>query len=169
MNNVLADIINDSINGATFIALDSTTIPKLRGGKKNEMQGRVQKHTVGSNVMIFQNKNGNSSYSNMVKRRLEKEGKDPETFALSPRKWGHRIEGTPFIEHKGSHYLEVIFLHAGKTYYTLDGEIINKDSIEGLPVTYESNQGGLSDRVVIRTYNINNIDSITINRTTYKV
>ena len=154
--------INDNVNGATFISLTTSTTPTLRGGKKNLHLGRIQKVTVGSNVMIFQNKKS-SSYADMVQRRLAKEGKDPSSFTLSPRTWGHRIAGTPFVEHKGEHYLEVIFLHSGVTHYELDGNMISKRNVRGLPPTPEGGrQGGLSDKVVIRTFKVSSIESLTI-------
>jgi hypothetical protein len=43
-----------TIKGSTFASLTTLTDVKLRGGKKNPMQGRVTKRVSGSNVMIFQ-------------------------------------------------------------------------------------------------------------------
>ena len=86
------------INGASFIGLDTLTDVKLTGGKSNPMQGLVQKASIGSSVMVFQNKNSNG-YENMVRRRLEAEGKNAETFEVKPRAWGTRIENTPLVHH----------------------------------------------------------------------
>jgi len=163
----LATLLTEHVNGTTFIGIDTETDVKLKGGKKNPMQGRVTKRTVGSNVMVFQNKS-KSGYGAMVKRRLEKEGKDPDSFELQPRKWGTRLEGVPFVEHKGQYYVEVIFLNAGKTVYLLDGMPIDKSEIEGLPdAPQEAEQGGLDDKVIIRTYKADSIKSITINKKQY--
>jgi hypothetical protein len=156
------------INGASFIGLDTLTTVKLTGGKSNDQQGRVQKCTVGSSVMVFQNKNVNG-YQNMVKRRLQSEGKNPDTFELKPRTWGVRIDGTPLVEHKGEYYLEVIFLVGGETSYLLDGKPVKKDLINGLPKKKEGSQGGLDDKVIIRSYKIGSISRITINKETYIV
>jgi hypothetical protein len=152
-----------SVNGATFISLDIVTPVKLTGGKKNPLQGRVTKKTTGSNVMVFQNKKGGNSYQNMINRRLEKEGKIP-TFEVGPRAWGTRIEGTPFISHNDQTYLEVIFLHSGKSEYLVDGKEFDGE-IEGLPVKTESeeSQEGLSNKVIIRAVNCDNIQAVTIN------
>ena len=90
----------ENLSGNTFIGLTTETTPKLTGGKKNEMQGRVTKRTV-SNVSVFQNKTTNA-YENKRK-------KADADFKLSPRTWGERVKGTPFVEHKGKDYLEVIF------------------------------------------------------------
>jgi len=157
------------INGASFIGLDTLTDVDLKGGKANSMKGLVQKATVGSSVMVFQNKITNG-YANMVRRRLETEGKDPDSFELKPRVWGVRIEGTPMVEHKGTYYLEVIFLKAGETSYFFSGKPIRKDLIQGLDTPKEEgNQGGLDNKVIIRTYKVDSIARITINKEVYIV
>jgi len=160
-------VINDNVNGATFISITTSTTPALTGGKKNPHKGFVKKVTTGSNVMVFQNKSSHG-YANMVKRRLAAEGKNPDNFTLSDRTWGHRIPGTPFVEHKGEYYLEVIFLHAGETHYELDGREMDARFIIGLPPTPEGGkQGGLNDKVIIRTFKISSISALTINGTEY--
>jgi hypothetical protein len=115
--------------------------------------------------MVFQNKNKHG-YAEMVKRRLIQEGKAPESFNLKPRKWGTRIPNLPIVEHKGEQYLEVIFLNTGKTSYTLDGNPIAKEQIEGLKSTpfNEDAQGGLNNQVVVRTFKASNITGLTINK-----
>jgi hypothetical protein len=153
----------ETINGATFAGLDTVTQVKLKGGKKNPFQGRVTKMTKGSTVMLFTNKNSNA-YENMVKRRLEQEGKDPSSFELKPRAWGQRVPNTPFVEHKEKNYLECVFIKGGKSVYLVDGEEIEKDQIEGLedaPVN-EDSQGGVENKVVIRTYAIDSIAEIRV-------
>ena len=146
-----------TLAGGTFVGIDTVTEVKLSGGKKNPQQGRITKATTGSQVMCFSNTNG-SAYDAMVKRRLAAEGKDPETFVLGPRKWGQRVTGTVFIEHEGAHYLEVIFMKAGTSLYLQDGYPIAKELIEGLPESREDNgQGGLENKVVIRTYALDSI------------
>ncbi len=163
------EIMSDKVNGATFIALDTETQVKLAGGKSNPLQGRVTKVTIRSNVMVFQNKLSNA-YENMVKRRLEKEGRDPESFVLSPRKWGEREQGTPFVTHNGNEYLEVIFLKAGDTHYRVDGIVTPREQIEGLPYDKEeAHQGGLDNKVIIRTFAFESILAITIDKTTHIV
>lgn len=155
------------IKGSTFVGIDTETVVKLKGGKKNEMQGRVTKVTEGANTMIFSEMAG-SGYENMVKRRMVKEGKDPETFTVKPRAWGTRVEKSPFIEHKGKHYIECIFMASGKSHYLLDGVPIDAEEIEGLPekrVETEESQGGVEDKVIIRTFALDSIKKIRINGT----
>lgn len=145
-----------SLAGGTFVGMDTLTSVTLTGGKKNPQQGRVTKRMTGATVMCFSNTNG-SAYDAMVKRRLEAEGKDPATFELSPRAWGTRIAGTPFVEHKGAYYLEVIFLRTGAVQYLLDGKEVDISEIEGLPEKREGEQGGLENKVVIRTFALDSI------------
>lgn len=156
----------DTLYGAGFVALDSETKVPLKGGKKNPMQGRVSKVSTGHQVIVFPNRKSNG-YENMVKRRLEKEGKDPANFELSPRKWGTRLPGAPIVEHTNKEgmlrqYLEVIFLRPGKTEYMLDGKPIAKDAIIGLddPEVNPDSQGGLDNKVIVRTYAMDSITCI---------
>ncbi len=152
-----------NVNGASFVTIDTVTTPKLTGGKSNPHQGRVKKFMTAANVMVFQNKNSNG-YENMVNRRLIAEGKDPANFTLGPRQWGTRLENMPIVEHTKDgvtkHYLEVIFLKAGASHYTLDGNVVPASSIQGLQESSEGEQGGLSDKVVIRTFDVDNITQI---------
>ena len=172
LKNVLLDVKKSKINGNTFVGLDTITIPTLKGGKSNPQQGKVEKVMEGASVMVFQNKNVNG-YDAMIRRRLIAEGKDPDTFVLSPRPWGTRIEGTPLVEHIKSgetqkrFYLEVIFLKAGKVSYQLDGKSINKSDVIGLSESKEGEQGGLEDKVIIRTYELTSLSRVTIGGTTY--
>lgn len=169
MNNIY-DLMTNNVNGATFISIDTSTTPKLKGGKKNPFKDRVRKIMENANVMVFQNKTKNG-YNEMVRRRLLKEGKHPDSFQLSPRVWGVRIPNTPFVEHNGQYYLEVIFLRSGEVTFTVGGVPTDPSTIEGLDRdTKDHNmwsQGGLNDKVIIRTFKIDSITKITINGKTY--
>lgn len=149
-----------NVSGSSFIGLDTETSVKLLGGVKNALQGRVTKRTLKSNVQIFQNKGSTNSYENMVNKRLEQEGK-PGTFKVGPRPWGTRIPNTPFIEHNGKKYLEVIYIKSGKSEYLVDG-VASDVIIEGLPSKSESGQGGLERQVVLRTIAFDSILAVTI-------
>lgn len=156
------------VSGASFVGIDTTTIPvltKFTGTRDNKvinpMHGRVRKHMVGASVMVFQNKNSNA-YANMVERRLISEGKDPATFTLSPRAWGERVEGLPIVEHKGQEYLEVIFLKSGEVSYTLDGAPIAVGDIIGMKAASKGTQGGLDNKVFVRDFKAESIDTIRI-------
>ena len=165
--NVAQNALNN-LEGGTFVGLDTETQVKLKGGKKNPMQGRVTKRMEGATVMCFSNANSNA-YENMVKRRLVAEGKNADDFQLGERAWGQRIAGTPFVEHNGKHYLEVIFMRAGNTVYFLDGQPIAKANIEGLEDAPEGNgQGGLDDKVVIRTFALDSVIALRANGTEWR-
>lgn len=162
--------IVSSVKGTTFAGLTTRTSVKLLGGKKNPMQGRVEKLTENSNVIIYSNSE-KSGYGEMVKRRMLKEGKDPSEFKMKPRVWGVRVGNSPFIEHKDKYYFECIFVNPGKVTYFLDGEVIEKDEIEGLPkpkekdeVKEDTSQGGIEDKVILRTFSLDSIVSIKINK-----
>lgn len=162
----IREIIEHNLAGATFITIDTLTPVKLTGGKNNPLQGRVTKLVTGSNVMVFQNKNVNG-YDAMVKRRLEREGKDPGSFIIGPRQWGEREEGMPFVHHDGKMYLEVIFMSAGNSELLVDN-LSYPGEINGLPIATEGHQGGLNNKVIIRTYTVDNIIAITINHRRYE-
>lgn len=163
--NILEQLSN--FKGSQIIGLDTIVSVKLTGGQKNPMQGRVKKLTEGHRVMIFKNGNG---YKNMVNRRLQKQFEEigmttvelferianPE-FEPGPRPWGERVEDSPIISHKGKLYLECIFLKAGESKYFLDGEEIAKEEIIGLPEKTEGAQGGLIDKVIVRTFALESI------------
>lgn len=157
--------ILSSFDGATFASLDTETNVPLKGGKKNPFQGRVTKVTTNNQVILFTNQNS-SGYENMVKRRLEAEGKDPSTFMSGPLPWGKRIPNTPFIEHNGKYYLQAIFNHAGVSEYFVDGEPAVVEEIEGMPEAKETGESkqGLSkeNQVIVRTFALESIKAIRV-------
>lgn len=174
-----------NVSGSSFVGLDTESVVKLKGGKKNEQQGRVTKRVTGSSVMVFSNTEQNG-YENMVQRRLIEEGKDPTSFSVGPRAWGTRVPNLPIIEHEKDgvkkEYLEVIFLKPGKTEYFLDGNPINKEDIQGLEEKEEKTveapsqddaptnkgQAGLDNKVVIRTYAVDSILAIRVDGNEYR-
>mgnify|MGYP000406757741 CR=1 FL=1 len=128
-----AKALLDKIHGATFAAMDTVTIPVLRGGKANPMQGKIAKHCNGHRVMLFTNKKSNA-YLNKVVRHLQREQKVPATllnkpveemneqekkacFSLGPLPWGERVPDSPFIQCKGRYYLQCVFLECGSIEY----------------------------------------------------
>lgn len=151
-----------AIKGGSFVGIDTHTDVKLTGGQKNPQQGRVTKRMTGALCMAFTNE-GINAYKAMVQRRLDAEGKDPEDFKISERAWGVRIPNMPIVEHKGTYYLEVIFLKPGKVEYLLDGQVVPESDIQGLPVKRESEQGGLDNKVIIRDFKAESIVELRCN------
>jgi len=168
----LNEIIS-SIRGTTFAGITTRTQVKLKGGKKNPMQGRVEKLTEDANIIVYSNSEV-SGYAAMVKRRMVKEGKDPEQFVMKPRAWGTRVGKSPFIKHNDKYYLECIFRSPGKTTYLLDGIPTPKEEIEGLPENKETSetkteaqeksQGGIEDKIIIRTFSLDSIISVKLKK-----
>lgn len=166
--NVLHTIV-DGIKGTRFASIDTISEVKLKGGKKNPLQNRVFKKTEGS-VVILTN-TPEQVYANMVKKRLVEEGKDFKQFELKPRTWGERIGNTCFIEHKGEKYLEVLFVSSGNSSYLVDGVETKPEEIEGLEIEKKINvesQGGLDNKVIIRTYKTDSVLNIRVNGEEYK-
>ncbi len=154
-----------NVSGASFIGLDTLTEVKLTGGQKNPQQGRITKKMTGASVMVFSNTNING-YEAMIQRRLIAEGKDPASFELSARAWGTRIPNMPIVEHfkdgDPKYYLEVIFLKQGTVEYRLDGSPIAEADIVGLPKATAGEQGGLDNKVFIRTFAADSIMEVRI-------
>lgn len=164
MHKEAVDAALSNLKGGTFVGMDTETVPTLKGGKKNPMQGRVRKLMKGATVMVFSNAETNA-YEAMVKRRLQQEGKSADDFKLSPRVWGQRVTGTAYVEHKGKWYLEAIFLNSGRVQYTLDGNSIDKEHIEGLEdadVNPQA-QGGLDNKVTLRTFALDSLIALRVN------
>lgn len=161
----------NNISGASFIGLDTLTEVKLKGGKGNPQQGRITKEMSAAQVMAFQNKTVNG-YEAMIERRLINEGKDPTSFQLGPRAWGTRIPNLPIVEHfkdgSTTYYLEVIFLKPGTVQYFLDASPIDKKDIIGLEEREEGEQGGLSNKVVIRAFKADSITALRIDGKEYR-
>ena len=157
-----------NVNGNTIVSICTETTVKLSGGKSNPYQGRIKKVVLGSNVMVFSNEKTNG-YEAMVRRRLAAEGKNPDSFELSERAWGVREIGAPFVHHKGKTYLEVIFLSAGEVEFYLDGKKMTRAEVArlGMLEQEEGRQGGLENKVIIRTYAVENIRSITVDGNEY--
>lgn len=149
------------IEGCTFAAMDTGTTPVLLGGKSNPMQGRIRKLALGHRVMLFSNKQSNG-YLNKVRRELEREGKNPDSFKLSALPWGERVPDSPFIVHKGKHYLQCVFLASGSVHYLLDGFDIPKEAIQGLNERSGAEGQGLTaeNEVIVRTFALESIISL---------
>lgn len=164
----------EALKGTTFIGLDTETVPVLKGGKKNPMQGKIKKLCKGHQVILY----GTPGYEAKVKRHLVAEGKNPESFKAGPLPWGEHIPGTPFIDNKGERYLQVVFLKPAKDIEYLatteivlpeainnrfrysEGEYINKNDIPGLEDRTGSEHQGLDNQVVVRAYKISSITGL---------
>ena len=161
-------VANDCSCLVNFTAMTEVA---LTGGKANEHQGRVIK-TVEFDAHLMCGA-GAIDYAKVVRNRLVAEGKDPADYIPLPRRWGKRISGTPFLELGDETYLEVFFVSAPRNIlYFLDGWRVEKAEIVGLPSSRkpsESSQGGLREKVVVRTYKLSSLIKVVIGgKTIYK-
>ena len=160
------------INGATFASIDTVTIPTLKGGKKNPFQGKVAKHCEGHRVMLFTNKKTNA-YEAKVRRHLEREGKNPDSFVLGELPWGKRLPDSPIIEHNGKYYLQCVFLKSGSVEYRAKefidcedgtwfsaGSRVVATAIQGLNERSGSEHQGLDNEVIVRSYALDSIKAL---------
>ena len=151
------------VNGVTFATVEYETVVKLKGGKKNPLQGRVTKR-VRAQVMLAARGGDDAAYARKVNRGLEAEGKPP-VFRPQPRIWGQRADNVPLVFHNGSTYLEAIFLRVLEQVVYVDGVPFDGDpaTIEGWPEKpKEGEQGGLEEKVIIRTIKEDNIISLRV-------
>lgn len=150
-----------SVSGAKPVTIVTQTEAKMNK-TNNPYFGKVLKQTK-ANVFI------NTNYEASVNRALEKEGKDT-TFVAKARVWGEKIPGTPLVMNNGKMYLSAQFLPQNKAesiYIFEDRQIPKEDIINWLPAVKENKNQGLDQEVIIRTYQLDNIISITMDKTDY--
>jgi hypothetical protein len=160
------DFVNSLLNkkGADFITFSALTEVKVNksaviGGIKqtNPFFGRIAKEST-VNAQI------NFNYENAVNNRREKEGSDRD-FQTAGLKWGNKNHNNSIVYNNGQWYLQVRVLKGYGTRYFVDGKETPKSEIEAyLPVKKEgSGRQGVEDEIIIRTYKLDNINSITMN------
>lgn len=139
----LSDLSSRSGNKVT---LSWESVPKLKGGKGNPMQGKIRKIST-ADVTI----SGTGVYAS---RKVD-EGEFSSSDEVQQRKWGTRIGNTCVIEHNGHMYIEFLVDGTPKSTYKLDGKEIAKDDVTGLnPSKRDSN-------VLICTVKAENIKLLT--------
>lgn len=172
--NILAN--TEATTPITLIADTEVKMNKfLRGDRmqKNSYYGKVRKLQE-SNVFV------NVDYTKAVNKRLTKEGKEAD-FVAQERTWGERVGNSPIISRRlksgiVKYYLEASFVtnNKPKVEYTLveDGveTPIDKSILEGyLPAQSTSNSQGLDNELAIRTFGLENIKEIRMNKKIYVV
>ena len=164
----VAQTIFENVKGTRFCGIDSeTNVPRLARDEKVQ-PGKLTKVTKGSTVMVFAQEDP-TAYSDQVKRRMEKEGIDPNSWEGGPLPYGEWMGNSPFIVHtkKGdtepTYYLRVHFVHAGKSEYFLDGKSIAKSAIVDTSATQKGGeQGGQKDKVIPRNFKLGSLTAIRI-------
>jgi|MDTC01.1.fsa_nt_gb hypothetical protein len=153
-----------SRKGASFVTLLAETVPAMRK-TNNPFLDRVTKRSRVNGAIGW-------IYPNGVNRQRIREGGEPD-FEAFPRKWGERIKGTPFVEHKGKTYLELKVENVLGTEWFLDGEPISPEDREAvnafIPTKVEGARQQVENPVILRDYNLANIREITFDGMTIKV
>jgi len=145
----------EGLRGATFATLVTNVQPDIKCPKTSGMAGRIRKRSRINCVL-------NHIYGNSVNYQREREGKEVD-FTPNPRKWGERIRGTTLVCHKGKTYLEVKVEKVYDTQYYLDGQKVERDQVaEFLRERSTSSRQDLSKEVVLRDYNVDSIESVTM-------
>lgn len=148
--------------GAQIVTITTATEPKL---KRTNPFGVITKTSVVNGVINF-------NYQNAVNRQRGREGND-EQFTSAPRQWGQRIEGTPFVEHNGQHYLtiKVEKTSAPPSYVDAMGQTVNHEDL--MPHFYASSRGSgrqmVADEVITRDYKLANVTAIKMRGKTYMI
>jgi hypothetical protein len=157
---------------AEEVVLVATTFPKMNK-RGNPFFGRVSKVSKVSGSI-------NWLYSKWVNDQRERENgftvleggavKEGvvEKFVAEKRRWGQRLERSPYVEHNGKYYLELGVDESLEHNYYLDGEIVPKDSelFESikpwLPKPRKSNRQGVDNDVILRDYAEASVTAIEI-------
>jgi hypothetical protein len=165
------------IRGSRIVTITATTIPDMRAG--NPFGGRVRK-TARVNGQI------NWRYTSAVQRRRNAENTpiDPATgevaqFVAQPRKWGTlrtRADGTltPFVDHKGAEYVELMVKDSlGYVYHLDNGQPLGAKGRrlvrEWLRSKVEGARQMVARPVILRDYKLENITAVTHGKRTYVV
>lgn len=166
----LATVLN--IRGCRPVSFVAETIPELKSGNPfggTQRTHRLRKMSRVSGMIGF-------SYENAVnnQRGREETPIDPITgevvsFVAEPRKWGVRRAGTPFVDHKGSTYLEVKVERSLHCEYRLDdGTPVDAAIVAAwLPEKKEGARQMVEKPVILRDYTLANLREVTINGQTY--
>lgn len=112
----------------------------------------------------------NWKYANAVNNQRAREGND-EYFKPEPRKWGKRIEGTAWVEHKGRMYLEVkVQRSLGHKYFDNAGQEIPREQVEPwLPKRKEGTRQEVDRPVILRDYALDSITQIKVSGEIYSL
>lgn len=150
--------------GASFVTITAITEPDWKPIKAgdNPWRGVVKKRSVVNGVINWQ-------YESAVNRQRLREGLEPD-FESKPRAWGHRVHGTPWVEHKDKRYLELkVERVLCVEYVDEDGIVI--DSALVIPHIKEpkTSRQGVDKEVILRDYAATNIVAITFGGETHVV
>ena len=141
-----------SLTGRALVLLVVSTEPTMRV-RDNPYVGRARKR---STLRAWVG----DDYARIVNERRMIEGK-PADFVPAKRRWGNRVENTPLIEHDGKTYLETLVDSCIDTTYLVDGKPVDEAVLKPFfpDKRAPSSRQGLDDEVVVRTFNLDNIQA----------
>ena len=165
-------VINNCTDKGRLVSVTICTMPKMnkgRGANKNPYYGKVFKISIASYRF-------NSDYEQTINNRLKKEGKEPNFVAdaMSGRVWlaKNKIE----IHENGTKYLRLYQNKNAcrKSIYYIDGEEATPTEVAEIKkwLTKQSQsqkqiRHGLTNLYEVRSPKIDNIVSITMNKTKF--
>jgi len=166
LREVLADMAACQFVSITFTSKPSNIkSPKTSGMIREDGSCRLMRRTTINPIC------GKSiDYLSIVNRRKDKQGEE-RIKEVQPRKWGVRIDNSPFVFHKGNYYLETLCTGKAKTQYYLDGCPIDKDDAQQyLRPRKEADTYNLGDdKPIWRDIKLTNINSVTMDGQAYHV
>ncbi len=145
--------------GAQVISIVTETDP----GKSKAHKGQCLKRSYVNGMIGWH-------YVNAVNRQRGREG-NAEDFQVKPRKWGVRVKGTPFVEHKGNLYLEMKVEKVFQTQYLIGGVVVPRERVEDHLRLHRpsSPSQGIDKEVILRDYKLESIIQVTLGGNTYMV
>ena len=152
------------------VTIVSRTEPAMRK-TDNPFVGKLFKVSTVSGTINWQ-------YGHEVNRQRQREGgfeivngqpviATVDEFKSHPRKWGQRIENSPFVEHKGQHYLELKVSESnGHEYRDENNELVTGETLEHaktfFPKRNESSRQKVENKIVLRDYRLDRVTAITL-------
>jgi hypothetical protein len=155
--------------GAMFVSIVARTDARLKK-TDNPLALPVWKVSRVNGVVNF-------NYASAVNRQRgrefdEADGEAFELFEPEPRKWGVRLKGLPFVQHKDQVYLEMkVERSLGYAYEDNNGNPLTNEQVEPFLPKASSNADhqGVDREIILRDYNLKNILQITFLGETYNV
>jgi hypothetical protein len=147
--------------GAFPVTIEARTIPAM-AKTDNPYAGNCVKLSRVNGMLNWQ-------YERAVNRQRGRKG-DAGDFEAMPRKWGRRVDGTPFVQHNGKVYLELkVQRSLGYEYRTLDGVAIDPAELTPFLRSAGETRQGVEREVILRDYALASIDAITFDGQRYEI
>jgi hypothetical protein len=143
-------------SGAFAVTLETRTVPTMRKTGNPYAGDCFKLATI--NVFL------NTIYGNAVNRQRVREGAVAD-FEAQPRKWGERIAGTCFVQHKGALYVEAkLERRIACSYETAAGQPISAESLAPfLPDRADAGEAhGVERAIILCDYKVENIVGVTL-------